>query len=54
MDSTLVQLRLSEWLGLLAVLGAVLTLGVEIGSGVNVWTSGLSGIDEFVCRAQRS
>ena len=51
--STTVQVRAAEWLALAGVAGAVLALTLQLGSGADVWASGLSGIDRFMCEASR-
>lgn len=52
-QSTTVQMRAAEWLALAAVGGAFLALALQLASGADVWGSGLSGIDKFMCEAGR-
>ena len=52
-QSTTVQMRAADWLALAAVAGAVGALAIQLASGADVWGSGLSGIDRFMCEASR-
>jgi len=49
--STTVQVRVAEWLGVLAILGALLALGSQVYHGARM--DGLSGIDIQMCKAVR-
>lgn len=51
LDVTLLQVRIAEYASALAVVGAIAALAVQYQSGANM--SGLSGIDESLCRAIR-
>ena len=48
---TTLQVKAAETLSLAAVCLAIVVLIVEINMGTNIWSSGLSGIDQFACRA---
>ena len=50
-QSTTIQMRAAEWLALSAVAGAVGALVIQLSSGADVWDSGMSGIDRFMCEA---
>jgi hypothetical protein len=51
LESTIMQVRLSEFLSLLAVVGAFVALAVQSASGAQM--DGMSGIDIELCRAIR-
>ena len=50
-DATVVQVRAAEWLSILAVFGAFVSLGFQIAHGEQM--DGLSGINTELCRAVR-
>jgi hypothetical protein len=51
MDSTVWQVRAAEWLTLFSVLGALVALAIQLGSGASM--NGLSEIDVGMCRAMQ-
>ena len=51
---TSLQVKIAESLALAAVGSAMVVLLLQIAAGVNIWDSGLTGIDRFACRAAES
>lgn len=50
-EATVIQVRAAEWLSILAVVGAFVSLGFQIAHGEQM--DGLSGINTELCRAVR-